>query len=140
MATNYTIILLIFLLISSFVPKQKVICSCINELNYCILEKYKYDRLYYIISISNCNKGSVLDTMIRYNYIHYQYYAKDDLKLVISKDTFTPESYTFEDNISGVLPYYKQIVGYNIPKEYRKQEKKLLIKNLNLINEINIKP
>jgi|688.fasta_scaffold1053806_1 hypothetical protein len=140
METYFRIILFIFLFFSSFISKQNVICECQNNINYCILEKYEKGKLYYIISFSNCNSGKILDTLVGYNFIHYQYYAKEDIKLIIEKDTFIPESYIFEDNISGAIPYYKQIVGYNIPKESRKQSKKIIIKNFNLINEINLKP
>jgi hypothetical protein len=141
MASCFRVIFLIMtVFFSSFTPKQNVICNCQNDLKYCVFEKYEYGKLYFVISLSNCDSGKILDTLVSNNFLHFQYYAKDDIKLIINADTMIPETYIFEDNVNGALPYYKQIVSYTIPKESRKRSKKLMIKNFNLINEINIKP
>lgn len=127
------------ILIFSFSKNKGIICSCENNLNICVKEEYKLKKMYLIISLSNCGTNKVLDSMIGNNYVYYQFHAKNTIKLVLdNKDTIEPMSYIFEDNVSGALPYYKQIVSYDITKKESKLPKKLILNNSNYSNEIKL--
>jgi hypothetical protein len=96
-------------------------------------EKYKN---YVIIVRGEGKQKDKLDSIIKKNLVYYQNNYKNNIKLVVNKtDTILPNKYIFEDNISGILPYYKFLVSFEEKKKIINKE--LIIKVLEKDRIIN---
>ena len=85
---------------------------------------------HYVIHMNTLNEDGkhFLDSLIRVNHVHFTFYGERFIKLECDEMTYAPVSYLFEDNLSGILPYYKFLVGFN---KIKNSNKKRIVIELN---------
>lgn len=81
---------------------------------------------------------NVLDSTIHKDLVYFQNRFSSNIKLVLNNsDTILPSQYIFEDNISGILPYYKFLVTYNERKGIKNRDIFIKILDKERIIKIN---
>jgi hypothetical protein len=124
---------LLFFLILCDLEMNACLDSILNnneDIEFVVIEKKKQgNMIYYVIAMSQKNKELVnLDSLVRNNIDYFNFKGDEFISLKTKDKKLKPNSYIFENNLDGILPYYKMILGF---EKYRKEENPILLIEIN---------
>jgi hypothetical protein len=120
----------------------QVQCNQLEGLKICMVKKKSKDQNTesYMITLEDMTNSKKYKDMINQNYLYFQYKAHHDHIIIQNDiDTLKPTGYIFENDVDGILPYYKQILIYpKAKKEDKLVSKKMIINILDKTIEFTI--
>lgn len=78
-------------------------------------KKYKGEQLYIInMAYKNEKARQLLDSLVKTDHQLFNFYGDKFINMQCDRISFKPTTYLFEDNMGGILPYYKFIVSFKM--------------------------
>lgn len=122
-------IVLSFLIVITLFSFNTINCIDMNEVKICVKKMESKDKTVddYMITYEDRSKQKFFKSIVKTNLLYFQFYAKNDIRIVNATDTIYPIGYIFEDDVNGMLPIVKQIVTFPKSTNY----KQLIVNMLN---------
>jgi hypothetical protein len=136
---NHIRIIILFAVFISY--SFNVQCNQNEGLKICMVKKKSKDRKTesYMITLEDITNTKKYKDMINQNFLYFQYKAHYDHMIIQNEiDTIRPIGYIFENDIDGILPYYKQVLVYPNVKKDKLISKKMIINILDKTFEFTI--
>jgi hypothetical protein len=83
---------------------------------------------FYIVTMTKVNNYN-LDSLVALNLSKFNYHGIQFINLKCNEMNIIPKSYLFEDNVSGMLPYYKMVLGFEKKSTCKKEYLEIELNN-----------